>query len=141
MEKIKLTPEQIGEVNERVSEIMSSFKEGLKNSSAFDFGNYWRFGLEGNGMMSDACKYVHDTKKRVISMIEKEEMLVCREIDSLFEERQRVVKNNIINSLMTLLAPALRGRGSEHVYIKRAASIAEYTMNQAEILLENKFKK
>ena len=140
MKKKELTPEQIVEVNIRVAEIIDTFRQGLKNSSAFDFRNYWHLAMEGNPRMSDACKYAHDVKHRVMAMLDKEEMLVCREPSSKYQELRRTAKDKIITSMMKMLRPALRGREQEHVYMERVVNLSDFVLNKGEELTNIKLK-
>ena len=139
MEETKLTPEQINEVNFRVREIIGTFREGLYNSAAFDYANYWSNCMNNNGQMSEACKHVYETKERVMSMLDKETELVCRDDMSIYETKKRVAKNKIITSIMNFLEPALRGRESEHKYIGRVVDLSEFTLDKGEELHNIKF--
>ena len=136
MEDNKLTPEQIGEVNTRVKEIIETFREGLCNSAVFDYNSYWTRGMFGDGEMSEACKHVYETKSRIVEMIDKETMLVCQDDRSLYYNAKRKVKDRVITTMMNILEPALVGRSRHDRYIERVVSIAEFAIGKGEELNE-----
>lgn len=136
MENKELTSEQLNEVNARVKEIVETFREGLCNSSAFDYGNYWTQGLSGNSQMSDACKYVYDTKKRIVEMLDKEMMLVEQNDVNLYYQKKRKAKEKIIDAILNIARPYLRGREDEHRITQRAVNLAEFAIGSGEDLNE-----
>lgn len=134
--KNTLTPEQIGEVNSRVKEIIETFREALCNSAAFDYGLYWSRGMAGDGQMSDACKHVYETKARVVEIIDKEMMLVCKDDQSLYYKEKRKAKEKIITTMMNILEPALIGRNGPVRYFERVVNLAEFAIGKGEELSE-----
>ena len=135
MENNKLTPEQILEVNARVKEVIENFREGLCNSAAFDYGNYFDLCMRGNNEMSKACKHVYDTKKRIVDMIDKEVMLVENDNRQLYYEEKRKVKDIIIGKLMSFVKPYLMGRDrDERQILERVVNLTEFAIESGEKL-------
>ncbi len=137
MEEKKLSEEQIKEVNAKVIEIIEVFREGLCNSAAFDYGNYWRFGMDGKGVLSEACKHVYNTKALVVDMIDKEmNMVLNNNEEQRYHKKRRVYKEKVIESLRNLLEPALQGRREmkHHVYMERVVNLADFVLEKGEEL-------
>jgi len=133
--KEKLSEAQLQEVNARVLEIIGTFREGLCNSSVFDVKGYWRFGMEGNRPMSDACEYVYNTKEKLLGWIDKEMEMATREgEEELYYKQRRAAKDKVITQMMQILEPALRGRQEHYIYTERAVNIAEFALRQGEQL-------
>lgn len=133
-----LTPAQLAEVNARVTEIIGTFREGLCNSAVFDYSNYWTKGLSGDGQMSDACKYVYDTKERIVEMLDKELMLVQMNDESLYYKEKRKAKEKIIDTILNFVKPYLRGESRHELnVIERIVNITEFAIQSGENL--NKF--
>ena len=138
MEEKKLTQEQVNEVNARVKEIIETFREGLCNSAAFDYANYWAKGMVGDGQMSEACKHVYDTKQRVVDMIDKEMVLVCREEESKYYQERRKSKEKIIDTILNIIKPHLKGCSrDEHHITQQAVNLAEFAIDSGEKLNHN----
>lgn len=133
----KLSAEQMHEVNARVKEIIETFREGLCNSSVFDYQGYWLEGLNGNGHMSDACKHVYDTKSRIVSMIDKEMQLVFNWNEEIYYKKKREAKQEIIGKIEKMIFPYLRGNSHNyHIVTERAVKLAEFAIESGENLNE-----
>jgi hypothetical protein len=140
MENKELTQDQLNEVNARVIQIMETFREGLYNSAAFDYGGYWKLMIENNDhQMSDACKHVYETKERIMSMIDKEVRIVCNDNFSYYHTKRREAKDKIITSMMKILDPALRGKQDHYLYTQRAVNLADFALNTGEELNDYRF--
>jgi len=132
-----LSKEQINEVNARVKEIIETFREGLCNSAAFDLNSYWHLCMNNENEMSEACKYVYDTKKRIVEMIDKEIMLGCSFDESLYYEKRRKAKEKIIGDIENLVRPFYKGRAGgrdEYVLTQRSVVLAEFAIESGEAL-------
>lgn len=141
MKAKELTPEQIQEVNFRVKQIIESFREGLYNSAKFDYGLYWERGMSGDGQMSDACKHVYQTKERIIGMLDKEMNIVLNDDFSFYYDEKRKIKDKIIEDMMDMLVPALRGRQNGDQYqnfLTRVVNLSDIIIEKAENLSEYK---
>lgn len=134
MEQEKLTPEQLLEVNARVKDIVETFRIALCNSAVFDYNNYWAQGLGGNEPMSKACKYVYDTKSRIVEMLDKELSLTSAKDEHLYYEEKSKAKQKIIDSLLGFVKPYLRGRSDEHNVTERIVNLTEFAIESGERL-------
>lgn len=143
MEEEKLNEQQINEVNERVKEIISNFRIALLNTASYDLENYWRFGMNGD-VEHVAFQKLFNVKQEIVQYLEKETRLVCQDVE-LYHARRREVCEDIMNDMLLILEPAMRGRRSDKkedmIWERKVLHIANKVIDKSEYINKGMYER